>query len=121
MKTEQELLQVVIHWDDAIARNDLAEMEKYMSDDWVIVGSGSGITTRAAFLDSIINGDLVHTKMSTEETRIKIYDNSAVVTARGVSEGVYKGQTFSFDEWSTSVFILKDGCWICVLTMVTPI
>ena len=82
MKAEQELAEALAAWDDAIARNDLAEMSRYMSDDWVIVGTGGGITSKFQFLASIRSGDVVHTRMSSEETRIRIYGNTAVATAR---------------------------------------
>lgn len=76
-----------------------------MGPDWVIVGTGSGISSRADFLGSVISGDLVHSKMSMDENRIKIYGDTAIVTAKGSSEGTYKGGFFSLYEWSTSVFI----------------
>ena len=43
-----------------------------------------------------------------------------VVTARGTNAGTYRGEPFSFYEWSTSVFIYESEKWICVLTMLTP-
>jgi len=121
MKSEKELLEVVQRWDEAIANNELSEMEKYMSPDWVIISTGGGITSMTDFLAAIRSGEVVHSKMTTDESRIKIYDNAGVITAKGVSEGTYKGQFFSLHEWSTSVFIWEDNQWICVLTMLTPI
>ena len=121
MKSEKGLLEVVQRWDDAIARNDLPEMEKYMNADWVIIGTGGGITSKADFLGTIRSGEVIHSKMTTDESRIKIYDNTGVITAKGISEGTYKGQFFSLHEWSTSVFIWEENCWICVLTMLTPV
>ncbi len=121
MESEKQLLTAALKWDEAIARNDLPEMERYMANDWVIVGSGDGITSRADFLSSVSSGDLVHSKMTTEESRIRIYGDTGLVTAKGISEGTYKGQFFSLYEWSTSVFRLEGDQWLCVLTMLTPV
>lgn len=121
MKPEKGLRDTIARWDDALANNNLAEMEKYMSADWVIVGTGGGITSREDFLASIKSGDVVHSRMTTDETRIKVYGDTAVVIARGISEGTYKGQFFSLHEWSANVFIWKDGGWVCVSTMLTPV
>jgi hypothetical protein len=119
MNSEGELLQVGKEWDDAMIQNNPKEIEKFMSDDWVIVGS-DGITKKSEFMESIRSGDLTHNRMDSDETRIKVYDTVAVVTSRGTSAGKYKGESFELYEWSSSVFIYENRRWICVHTMLTP-
>ncbi len=120
MKAEEELLQFGKEWDEAIVNNDVNEIEKFMSDDWVIIGTEGGITSKPIFLEWIESGDLTHNRMDSDEIRIRIYENTGVVTSRGTSAGKYKGQPFELYEWSSSVFIRKEEKWICVLTMLTP-
>lgn len=91
-----------------------------MSDDWVIVGTEGGITSKADFLETVKSGDLIHTKMEFEDLHVKIYGNAGVVISRGTSSGTYKGMPFSFFEWSTSTYIHNGSNWQCVLTMLTP-
>lgn len=107
-------------WDRAIVANDAEEIGRYMSDDWVIVGTEGGITSKSVFLGFVKSGDLVHTRMDSEDSRVKIYGNTGIVTSRGTSSGTYRGEQFSYYEWSTSIFIKNDGYWRCVLTMLTP-
>ncbi|NEU09178.1 alpha/beta fold hydrolase [Flavihumibacter sp. R14] len=120
MKPEAELLLFGQQWDRAMEANDAAIIGEFMSDDWVIVGTEGGITSKADFLEAISSGDLTHNRMDSDETRIKVYDNTAVVTSRGTSAGEYKGQPFHLYEWSTSMFIKQGEKWSCVLTMLTP-
>ncbi len=120
MKAEEELLQFGKEWDEAIVNNDVNEIEKFMSDDWVIIGTEGGITSKPIFLEWIESGDLTHNRMDSDEIRIRIYENTGVVTSRGTSAGKYKCQPFELYEWSSSVFIRKEEKWICVLTMLTP-
>ena len=112
---KEELLQFGRDWDEAIAANDVERMSEYMDDGWVIVGPG-GITTRENFLTSIRSGDLHHTKMDFEDVRVEVYDDTGIVTSKGISAGNYKGNAFSSNEWTTSVYIRRDGKWACVLT-----
>ena len=114
-----ELMQLGRDWDKAIESNDVNEMSRYMDDSWVIVGS-DGINSKENFLDLVRSGDLQHSKMDFEDLRVEIYDNTAVVTSKGTSAGTYKGMPFSFYEWTTSVFLKRNGNWLCVLTMITP-
>ncbi|WP_276374980.1 nuclear transport factor 2 family protein [Chryseolinea sp. H1M3-3] len=120
MASEDSLIVFSHQWDEAMVRNNVSEIDQYMADDWVIVGTEGGITPKEIFLKSIETGDLVHTRMDADEIRVRIYDNTGVVTSRGTSSGTYKGQPFSFHEWQTSVFVWKQESWQCVHTMLTP-
>jgi ketosteroid isomerase-like protein len=118
MDRKNELLQFGREWDKAIAANDVEGMSMYMDESWVIVGLG-GITSKENFLASIRSGDLQHTKMDFEDVRVEVYGDTGIVTSKGLSAGSYKGNVFSSNEWTTSVYINKNGRWTCVLTMLT--
>ena len=116
---EQELLNVTKLWDEAMVTNNANEIAKFMSDDWVIIGS-DGITLKSTFLQWIISGTVTHNRMDSDEIKIKIYGVTGIVISRGTSAGTYNGENFSLYEWSTSVFTKTKGSWLCVLTMLTP-
>ena len=120
MTFEEELVQFGKQWDEAMINNDPSEISKFMSEDWIIVGTEGGITTKQEFLSGIVSGDLTHSVMNSDKTVIKIYDNTAIVTSRGTSAGKYKGADFEFYEWSASVCIRRQNKWQCVHTMLTP-
>jgi ketosteroid isomerase-like protein len=120
MTTEEELLQFSKDWDKAMVSNDVAEIGKFMSDDWVIIGTEGGITSKASFLEWIRSGDVSHHTMDSDEVRVRVYGHAGMITARGTSAGKYKGTDFTLYEWSTSVFIRKGEQWLCELTMLTP-
>jgi ketosteroid isomerase-like protein len=120
MASVESLLLFSKAWDDAMIRNDAVEIGRFMSDDWVIIGTEGGITPKSAFMRSIESGDLLHTRMDAADFRVRVYGDSGVLTSRGTSSGTYKGQSFSYFEWSTSVFLWKNDSWSCVLTMLTP-
>jgi ketosteroid isomerase-like protein len=120
LNLEEELLQFGKAWDTAMVSNDADKIGKFMSEDWVIVGSEGGITPKEEFLEWIRSGDLTHSRMDSDETRIRIYGNAGIITSRGTSAGKYKDQLFDLYEWSSSVLIRQQGAWICVHTMLTP-
>jgi ketosteroid isomerase-like protein len=120
MNPEQELLHTASQWDEAMINNNAEEIGRFMSEDWVIVGTEGGITSKQDFLQTIMSGDLEHHTMNADETRTRIYGDMAVFTSRGTSAGNYKGMPFEFYEWQTSIFIREQGKWLCVHTMLTP-
>ena len=58
MKAEGELVIFGKQWDEAMVSNDVDEIEKFVSDDWVIIGTEGGITSKSAFLKGIKSGIL---------------------------------------------------------------
>jgi ketosteroid isomerase-like protein len=113
---EARLLEAMEAWDRAMVANDPVAIGRFMTDDWAIVGPDGRVGDKARFLELVRSGDLVHDVMETHEPVIRIYGDSAVVIARGVSGGRYRGQPFHLVERVSCVFVRKDGRWSCVLT-----
>ena len=118
-KEKQELIDFTTRWDEAMLSNDADEIAKFMSDDWVIIGS-NGTTSKSSFLQEIISGSLTHNRMDSDELITRVYGETGIVISRGTSAGKYNGSDFSLYEWSTSVCLKKEGTWLCVATMLTP-
>lgn len=116
---EKQILKFGIDWDKAMLSNDAEEISRFMSDDWVIVGTEGGITNKETFLNWIRSGAVVHTRMDSDEIRIRIYEKTGIVISRGTSAGLYNGKPFELYEWSTSVVVSNNNAIQCVATMLT--
>lgn len=116
---EEELLKVEKGFVDAIAKNDLEVIERFVTDDWIIINADGGIIDRERFLGVIKSGVLTHEMMESEGIRVRVYGDSAVVSALTRSKGKFMGQEFTTHERSTDVFVRRDGQWRCVLTQLT--
>jgi hypothetical protein len=46
------------------------------------------------------------------ETSVRVYDNTAIVTGKGVFSGVNNGTEFSLNLMFTEVYINKNGRWL---------
>lgn len=117
---EREILDLCASWAEAMVSNNADAIGGFMSEDWVIVGE-NGMTGKTDFLSWVASGDLTHERMDlVGEARVKIYGDTAILTARVTNNGHYKNQPFSADEWTTDVFRRQKGRWLCVLSQVTP-
>jgi ketosteroid isomerase-like protein len=117
----QEILKLAEQWAQALVSNDAQKIGGFMSDDWVIVGQ-NGITRKQDFLPFIESGDLTHEAMElVGEARVQIYGETAVLSGRVTNNGHFKGAPFSADEWTTDVFLRREGRWLCVLSHITPV
>lgn len=90
-----ELTEVAHQWDRAMVENDADAIGEFMADDWIIIGSDGKVGDKASFLALVRSGTLTHDVMESHDIRTRIYGDAAVMTARGVSGGEYRGQRFS--------------------------
>ena len=122
MKTgeaKEELLKLEKAFAEAIVRNDLEDIGRLVTDDWIIIDPNGEIVDRERFFEIIKSGALTHDMMESEDFRVRVYGDSAVVTGVTRTKGKFMGQEFSTQERATDVFVKRDGRWQCVLTHLT--
>ena len=117
----EELIRVARDWDRAMIENDSEAIGRFMADDWMIIGSDGSIGDKVTFLGLVKSGVLSHDVMTSEDFNVRVYGDTAVVTARGVSGGKYQGQAFREVERVSCVFVKQKGQWRCVLTHLSRI
>jgi len=118
---EQEIRDVAARWDRAMTGNDPHAIGAFMAEDWVIVGTDGSLGDRTRFLSLVASGELTHDVMETHDMTVRIYGDTAVTVARGVSGGEYRGTPFLLVERASCVFVRRDGQWQCVLTHLSPL
>jgi ketosteroid isomerase-like protein len=117
----EELIEVANQWDRAMVENDANAIGEFMADDWTIIGSDGSIGNKASFLALVKSGILCHDVMESHDAKVRVYGDTAVMTARGISGGRYQGQPFREVERTSCVFVRQGGRWRCVLTHLSRI
>ncbi|MGH9815551.1 MAG: nuclear transport factor 2 family protein [Candidatus Acidiferrales bacterium] len=112
----EELIRVAQEWDRAMVENNAEAIGRYMAEDWTIIGPDGSVGGKATFLALVKSGALSHDVMESNDMQVRVYGDTAVVTAWGVSGGKYQGQAFREVERSSCVFVRQEGQWRCVLT-----
>jgi ketosteroid isomerase-like protein len=116
---EEELLKLEEAFAKAIVKNDLEGIGRLVADEWIIIDPNGEIVDRTRFFEVIKSGALTHDMMESEDPRVRVYGDSAVVTAVTCTKGKFMGQEFSTRERATDVFVKRDGRWQCVVTHLT--
>src|SRR5215208_7776048 len=94
-ETEQELLTLEKEFAAAIVRNDLEGIGRLVTDDWIIIDPNGEIVDRSRFFEVIKSGALAHDMMESEDFRVRVYGDTAVVTGVTRTRGKFMGQEFS--------------------------
>jgi ketosteroid isomerase-like protein len=116
---EEELLKLGEEFAQAVAKNDVNAIDRFLADDWIIVDPDGGIIDKARFLGVIKSGVLSHETMDSNDWRVRLYGNTAVVTGLTTTKGKFMGQDFTSCERATDVFVKQGDRWRCVFTQLT--
>jgi len=116
---QEELLRLEKELAQAVVKNDADAVGRFLSDDWIIVDPDGGIVDKPRFLGVIRSGALSHEMMESDDVRVRIYENTAVVTALTTTKGRFMGQDFTSCERATDIFVKQDDRWRCVFTQLT--
>src|SRR5437667_2779237 len=116
---EHELLKLEDEFARAVASNDADALERLLADDWIIVNADGNIIDKARFLGVIRAGALSHESVESTDLRVRLYGNTAVVTALTTTKGKFMGQDFASCERATDIFVKQTDRWQCVFTQLT--
>lgn len=118
---KQELIDLGTRWAEAMVANDAERIGSFMADDWVIV-SERGMSTKRQFLSFVESGALTHSAFEmASDARVRQYGDTAVMSIRVTNTAHFGGQQFDADEWTSDVFVKRDGKWLCVLSHITGV
>jgi ketosteroid isomerase-like protein len=82
---------------DLIAKNNVAEAEKFYAEDFILTTSSGKRKIKQDILHEISSPDLIMEINRTEEVEVRIVGTTAVLTGMLHQKGSYKGQ--QFDAW----------------------
>lgn len=108
---EKFLAQFVEDFQAAVVKEDMAYLEKALHPDYVHTRPNGNILSRAQFLESIKSKRLDYEKLTTDEIKVRLYGEMALVTGHsGVDILEAKGERKGETRW-TRVFLKKNGQW----------
>ncbi len=117
--TKEEFSKLEKDFAHAIVKNDADAIGRFLADDWIIIEPDGGIIDKTSFLGVIKSGTLTHESMESEDHRVRLYGDTAVVTGVTRSRGKYAGQEFTTQERATDVFVKQNQLWRCVFSQLT--
>jgi ketosteroid isomerase-like protein len=97
----------------AMVSNDVEQISRCITDDWILVTPEAGPIPRERILGLIASGVLTHATC--------VVGDMAWVTGRGQNTGTFNGDPMRADEYITDIYRRVDGQWRCMLTHLTPV
>jgi len=116
---EQAVQRVEDTWFDALARRDVATLERLLGSEFVLSGSNTALETRAQYLDSAKMPDRELEPLTVEERDVRVYGSTAVSVGKVHLRGHWVERKFDLRFRYTHVYVQRDGRWQAVAAHLT--
>jgi reactive intermediate/imine deaminase len=110
-KIEQELLKANREYDAAIVAGDANALDKIFADEFVYTNPDGEVRDKAQQLAFARSGDLKLESGTSDQVKMRVYGNMAVMTGRFTAKGQFKGKSLEINERYTAVWIKQNGRW----------
>jgi ketosteroid isomerase-like protein len=95
----------------AVKKNDAATMDRILADDFVlVVGSGS-VSTKSDLLNEARSGKIAYEHQKELEQKVRVWGDTAVVTAKLYGKGTDNGKTFEWTLWFSDTYVRTPSGW----------
>jgi ketosteroid isomerase-like protein len=110
LKRQVEHLEEI--WRIAQLNDDIAEMDKLLSEDYVGITMNGQVVTKMQQLDRMRTRQFVLTKIELNDVKVKLIGTTAVVTSQAEVEGTNEGNSIRGTYRYTRVYSrLPSGAW----------
>jgi ketosteroid isomerase-like protein len=95
----------------AVKKNDASMMDRILADDFTLV-TGSGKTyTKAELLEEARTGRIVYEHQEDSAQMVRIWGDTAVVTAKLWEKGAEDGKPFDYTVWFSDTYVRTATGW----------
>jgi ketosteroid isomerase-like protein len=109
-QVEQEVTKVERTYLDATIKKDRATLARIYGDDYMYTHSNGAVMNKAQDIADAVSSDAKWTSYSLEDTKVRVFGDVAVLTAKltlnGTSKGYVPGPRREID-----IFVKRNGAW----------
>lgn len=119
---EQQILALNREWADAMVRGDMKSLENLFSDDLIVTSVNGAVRGKKEELEDVKpTPDLKTYFFNTEDVRVRVYGDAAVVTGHAKWRINYQGKEIDNERRYTSVYAKENEQWRMTALQLTRI
>lgn len=111
MNTEQLIASLDTQYQTAVEKNDAATMDRILADDFVLVTGSGKVFTKKDLLDEARSGHIVYEHQRDTNQVVRIYGDTAVITALLSAKGTDQGTPFAYRVWFSDTYVRMPDGW----------
>jgi ketosteroid isomerase-like protein len=95
----------------AVEKNDAATMDRILADDFILVTGNGKAYSKADLLKEARTGKVFYEHQSDTEQTVRVWGNTAVVTAKLWEKGTQDGKPFDKTLWFSDTYVRTPTGW----------
>lgn len=95
----------------AVEKNDAMTMRLILADDFILVTGSGKVFTKADLLKAARSGETVYEHQSDTEQTVRVWGDTAVVTAKLWEIGTEGGKAFDHTLWFSDTYVRTPDGW----------
>ena len=115
IEVKQHVRQLNDEWVKAVMRADGGTLDRIMADDFFFAYPLEG-DDKAQFISDVTSGDLKIEHIAREQLSVRVFGNTAVLTARDSATWLYHGRELSGQYKIMMIYTERNGRWqLCAI------
>jgi len=111
VEDEKAVAALDTQYQAAVAKNDAATMDRILADDFILVTGKGKVFAKADLLNEARGGKTVYERQDDSEQKVRVYGNTAIVTALLHMKGTSEGKTFERQLWFSDTYVRTPSGW----------
>lgn len=95
----------------AVKGNDAATMEQLLDDNFTLVTGSGTVYTKADLVNEARNGTYVYEHQEDSAQTVRVWGNTAVITAKLWAQGTKNGKPFDYTVWFSDTYVRTPSGW----------
>jgi ketosteroid isomerase-like protein len=100
-----------IRYQAAVERNDAGLMARILADDFVLVKGNGETASKADLLAEARGGEVIYEHQESHSRTVRVWGDTAVVTALLWEKGTWKGKPFDVHVWYSDTYVRSSNGW----------
>jgi ketosteroid isomerase-like protein len=110
-KSEGELVKLNLEYDQALVRSDAKVLDRLYSEEFIYTTPDGEVRNKAQQLAFTRSGNLRLEAGQSDEVKVRVYGNTAVMTGRFTAKGKFIDKNIDIRERYTAVWVKRRGRW----------
>jgi ketosteroid isomerase-like protein len=121
---ETQVAGLDTEYQSAVEKNDAVTMDRILADDFVLVTGLGKVYTKSDLLEEARSGRVVYEYQRDSEQTVRVWGDTAVITALLRAKGTDGGKPFDYRLWFSDTYVRTPAGWRYVFgqasTRLTP-
>lgn len=102
----------------AVKRNDVAAVDRLLPSDYILVSATGDVQTKADLVKEARQRKYVYTHQEDSRRTVRMWGNTAVLTALLWAQGTTEGKHFDVKVWFSDTYVCTSQGWRYVFAQV---